>query len=871
MRILLLSILFSLALSADAAKEVVIAENGHAKLPVYLVGVDPPAEKAPKSPPSWLTATSRVHDAVPDLVRCLQQMSGATFPVSTVDAPADGPALLIGSPDRLGLVGETLRGEEFLIRSHGGRIYLAASTELGLSHAIYALLDRLGCRWYFPGDLWEIVPRSPRLALAIDERQGPDFPDVRLCVFVYATKSPALRRATADWNRRNRMTNHLDASTSHVWCGLDPKRDFAEHPEWFALTSGPDGKQSRQPLKPCYSHPETIARGIAYARQFFLTNPQAAMVSVTPPDDMGYCECDRCLARAGVTETARRLDTTFGRNSQGEWVSVTSETVYHFTNEVARAVAREFPGKWVGVGAYSAYSHPPSFAFEPNVYASVTSGFRRTPMTPDRQIAAFGKKTEKLAIYEYYDVINWDYDLPGRPRAAQFDYLAGSTRFYHHQGVTGLKGEASNNWGVCGIGYYALSRLMWDTSTDVRALEREFYQSAFGPAAGAIERFYRRWSLRPDVTDASLALAYRDLQEAVAAVGTQEPYRERVDRIRMYAHFLKTQLIKARPRPEEVARWKESFGEDGARERLRDFGTLLSRLMDTGMVQSYAFNEFLEAAGKELGVETAAYRAPGVIPNAAEVDRWFAEDLRSLPEPAKEEPDLRLFSKDLVPLAGDDERKKALNALQSGHFSTATAQIWAEQGEAVRLRFRLGEFPAGMSDEVLCVQSFSPAAFQAGMGMAARKAEKTRLRPEVEFVAAETGYFQVDWVNAALLSSSHPLVFKGGEFRWDSGDLYFFVPEGTRHFAIRLAGAGRTTAVVTDPAGRERLAVRDDPRAEFLLAVAPESAGGIWKVSGPAHPQGGAGFTLFGIPNYFSPHPALLMVPREAAPQPTPP
>ena len=55
--------------------------------------------------------------------------------------------------------------------------------------------------------------------------------------------------------RRNRMGSPLNVATTHSWIGLDPDKDFATHPEWFALVNG-----ERRHNKPCYSNPEVIAK-----------------------------------------------------------------------------------------------------------------------------------------------------------------------------------------------------------------------------------------------------------------------------------------------------------------------------------------------------------------------------------------------------------------------------------------------------------------------------------------------------------------------------------------------------------------------------------------------------------------------------------
>ena len=332
----------------------------------------------------------------------------------------------------------------------------------------------------------------------------------------------------------------------------------------------------------------------------------------------------------------------------------------------------------------------------------------------------------------------------------------------------------------------------------------------------------------------------------------------------MYAHFLNSQLIKTRPRKDEVARWKQTYGEEGAKQQLHEFGDLVSRLMNTGMIQSYAFNEFIELAGKELGMDTAKYRQPGEIPTAAEVEEWFQRDLAILPAPAKSEPEWRIFSKELVPLS--TVSTKTLRPIDAGRFSNATMHVWAQKGDAVRFDFRLGDFPTGVTAEVLSVQYISRLAFQADQSMSARKADKTKLTSQVQFVAEETGFYQINWQNASLTSSTHPFVIKGNDFRWDHGSMYFFVPRGTQRFELRMTGGGRATVNIRDAKGRSHLEVRNDKASEFLIEVPPDADNSLWSVNGPEHPTANGGFKLVGVPNYLTLDPERMLVPKEVIP-----
>ena len=66
-----------------------------------------------------------------------------------------------------------------LIALHGaGRtafasVLLIAATERGVPHVSYRFLETLGCRWFFPGQTWEVVPNTPNLAFNQDITDRP--------------------------------------------------------------------------------------------------------------------------------------------------------------------------------------------------------------------------------------------------------------------------------------------------------------------------------------------------------------------------------------------------------------------------------------------------------------------------------------------------------------------------------------------------------------------------------------------------------------------------------------------------------------------------------------------------------------------------
>ena len=69
--------------------------------------------------------------------------------------------------------------EGFLLLCKGDRLVLAGNDEgpyHGTEYAVAEFLNRLGVRWFMPGDFGEVVPKRTTLTVAeMDVRQKPDF------------------------------------------------------------------------------------------------------------------------------------------------------------------------------------------------------------------------------------------------------------------------------------------------------------------------------------------------------------------------------------------------------------------------------------------------------------------------------------------------------------------------------------------------------------------------------------------------------------------------------------------------------------------------------------------------------------------------
>lgn len=376
---------------------------------------------------------------------------------------------------------------------------------------------------------------------------------------------------------------------------------------------------------------------------------------MSAPDGLGFCECPRCLAVLKGAEPFRDRGALWGRDSDGVLVNVTSETLFRFVNHVAAAVAEEYPHLRIGCYAYSAYSHPPTFKMHPNVYIQTTTAYRRTPLSLDEQLAAWGTKTNSLGIREYYSVFQWDWEEP-YPGKVRPDRLKHDLRFYHDRGVTAINAEASNNWGPRGLGYYLAAQLMWNLDADVVELVKDFYHKAFGPAAEAVERYYVRWygsavATRDHKLDVAsdapardakdpraasleqLRAAFLDLDEAARSVKGRPGYQQRVDHLRMYLHYLclRQRLLQAEERNDREGILAAIQAETVFGGRLNDTNMTHARpLIGKAFLRRFRKYEALLATLPEENREAKLWRRLGTPPTPEELDRLWHEDMQFL-------------------------------------------------------------------------------------------------------------------------------------------------------------------------------------------------------------------------------------------------
>ena len=489
----------------------------------------------------WKESTLR--DAAYELQTYIAKATGAVLPVVTDDEPVEGTRILVGDSThtrQLGLTNDGFERQEYLIRATEDTLILIGRDEtyqewvlntpnggaafsglgpietyqaIGTHYAVSDFLERFcGVRWYFAGELGEVVPerkdlviprteirrrpvmrhRSMRPALMppnfywedyLDNRGKAGLPFWRIN---YRPEDTVNQYIGSIWGRRLKLGGDAFAC-NHSFNILDRFR--GEHPDWWPTKS----------TWPCLSHPQVAEAMVQDARDFFdgkrAFGPTAVgnYFAIMPQDNESWCECDRCKAqRVG-----------------DEWSgSQSSNYVWSFVAKVASEVKKTHPDKIITCCAYRTYSlapDPDKVQLPDNVAVQLCPGFSCW-LSPTADTPVFHRKwfDDWAKVVHSDNLYIWWYWLwPLNPTYQSFPnvspYEVGAmVRQLKQRGFRGgvfcqIDENHGHWWSYPMLDHlrvYVAAKLLDDWDLDERQIVEEYYRLFYGPAEQPMKQFW---------------------------------------------------------------------------------------------------------------------------------------------------------------------------------------------------------------------------------------------------------------------------------------------------------------------------------------------------------------------------------------------
>ncbi|NQU09395.1 DUF4838 domain-containing protein [bacterium] len=451
--------------------------------------------------------------AAAEIQRYVEKMSGAKLAIVTEGQEPAGPArpvrLYVGHTAAAKKSGvkipaghdpsirpDAFEEEGYVLRTKGNNIFVGGNSDgpyHGTIYGAYAFLEKLGCRWYFPGDWGEVVPEQQTVTvppLAVESH--PDF------ALRYIGLNPGWVPTTTeelstyrDWCFKvgfapSHVGTYPNVGDGFLGIHLPPKDFWETHPEYYAM----DKKGNRHigegdvnhTTMLCLSNPDVFTQVLQNLNDAFAGKRDGHRIypngfGLSPPDGSPYCYCEKCAARSQNFEYP---DYVYGPQM--------SEEFFDF----AARLAREFPDKYVATMAYSLRELPPQgvqllpnmtvyhapiscCALHPNNHPGC---WRRREFV--KILAQYRRQTPHVYLYEYNPNFLTGLFVPERQTAN----AAVNIPLYKELDIKGINAEGRKAVMQTWTSYYVIAKLLWDADTDVAALKQEFYSTFFGPEAG---------------------------------------------------------------------------------------------------------------------------------------------------------------------------------------------------------------------------------------------------------------------------------------------------------------------------------------------------------------------------------------------------
>jgi len=492
--------------------------------------------------------------AARELSRYLAIMTGGRFPLCEGGPPGDAPVLRVGTaPERRAgkearpSVRQRRDGDDNGRRgtgprptddnggrqrrgAYGWRVHADGADIFGdgpgaVLHAVYALLEDLGCVWLHAWEGGEIIPRVPAVTLPGGEHVAE--PAMRHREFTNLMPIDAGYVHHIEWMAKNRFNRFMvfaniegsverylellepemvargmTATMGHHsfrWF-LPPGEFFADHPEWYALLDGersPDGQL-------CTSNP-AVAETVADRVCAFLSNHEhIEMVGLWPNDGFGWCECPECAALE-PREPSRFRPEHLRR----------TDTYLRFVNAVAERVAADHPDRRLSALAYVNYADAPEAVELADNVALCFAPFLRClkhPMTPDadcgRMNAEYAREFERWRQVTANDLYLFSYLMQIHTMSIPYPIthmLQDNWQWLVEAGCDGYVCEfVPEEWGTFGVNGHLMGRLSWEPEMDVEAWLMAHLEHLYGPAAEEMDAYFQAladdWALPGECT-----------------------------------------------------------------------------------------------------------------------------------------------------------------------------------------------------------------------------------------------------------------------------------------------------------------------------------------------------------------------------------
>jgi hypothetical protein len=353
------------------------------------------------------------------------------------------------------------------------------------------LENELGCRWYTPAV--SVIPRRDEISFkSFDHSESPG---VRVRNdFYFEAFDPV-------WCARNRMNGAMGSTKDtlnpeekwaeqkkqpggvesywavHTFYPLVPPEEFYnKHPEYYSLINN---KRIHKEAQLCLTNPDVLKIVTERIKKIMRESPEYLIYDVSQNDWDNPCQCDKCQAIV--------------KHEGSE-----SGPVLWFVNQVAQAVEKEFPDKYIGTLAYK-YTRKPCKTIQArkNVVVrlcSIECCFSHAIKTCPRNepfladLKGWSAVAPNMYIWDY--VVFFQHYLMPYPNIR---VLQPNIRTFRENNAIGIMEQAayqSRGGEFAELRSYVISRLLWNPDCDVEKVIDDFVYGYYGRAGKQVRQYF---------------------------------------------------------------------------------------------------------------------------------------------------------------------------------------------------------------------------------------------------------------------------------------------------------------------------------------------------------------------------------------------
>ncbi len=499
--------------------------------------------------------SSSVRWAAEELRRCITGMTGARLLI--LPHPR-GPAFYLSTDESVPPAGFRITSDAAGIHIGGnnsgaqisGNYHVTqnAAQYHGTVNGVVALLDHWGCRWYFPGDLGEIIPHHDKLELP-DDYALADYP-----YFPYRVGHRGISTDNDDfkswWWLHTRQGNELGLFQGHYmdritrgWC--DPKSPDYRPDAMAMYPTGPvgtsdefrdaatsgftvEGRRCRPKCQVCTTNPKTIEGVARFAINYFDHHSDATTMPIGHNDGQGFCQCLHCRMLDGSVSPldlygdlngdrrVNEIDREIALQQPGEydlseftWTGdrprdhlqydlvrpALTDRMIEFDNAVAEQVAARFPTRRLVPYVYGDYGDVPVREHDLNPILVpclarntlfYVGGQDSTERQEFDQLFHYWGSKARGRIFSYTIACWSNFGCPQPLGQTMVDWVT----LHRDNGFLGGLVYMSPSAEEFGPDSYLWTRLMWDPDADPTEVLTGYFRDLYGPAAPSVQEYY---------------------------------------------------------------------------------------------------------------------------------------------------------------------------------------------------------------------------------------------------------------------------------------------------------------------------------------------------------------------------------------------